>query len=224
MTNFFKKIFSKQNNNTEKDLESVCPYCRKVLDRKPQRKSKCPFCNNYIYVRSKQKIFPSVLLNKEDAIAVDWLRHLNNFGIKDIDFINERRGLSKKFGNEAKSTDVIWGLFNKLILKTKDLHSLKCIYYDMALFLNKEGKDCFSVLQQSAKMNLMKFKQAGVVEKVRILTVGEDSCEACRLLENKVFTIEEALEKMPIPCKECTHKLYDEKKGFCRCSYLAEFE
>ena len=98
------------------------------------------------------------------------------------------------------------------------------IYYEMALFLNKEGKDCFSVLQQSAKMNLMKFKQAGVVEKVRILTVGEDSCKACRLLENKVFTIEEALEKMPIPCKECTHKLYDEKKGFCRCSYLAEFE
>jgi len=79
MTNFFKKIFSKQNNNTEKDLESVCPYCSKVLDRKPQRKSKCPFYNNYIYVRSKQKIFPSVLLNKEDAIAVDWLRHLNNY-------------------------------------------------------------------------------------------------------------------------------------------------
>jgi len=224
MTNFFKKTTSKQNNNTEKESEVVCPYCKKVLEQKPQRKKKCPFCNNDIYVRSKQNIFSSTLLTKEDAMAVDWLKNLQNFGIKDNDFINKRRVLSKKFGKEAKSTDVIWGLFNELILKTKDLHSLKMIYYEMALFLNQEGKDCFSVLQQSAKMELMEFKQEGFIKKVRILTAGEDSCEACRRLENKVFTIEEALEKMPIPCNECTHKLYDEKRGFCRCCYLAEIE
>lgn len=33
------------------------------------------------------------------------------------------------------------------------------------------------------------------------------------------MTIEEALEKMPIPCKECTHTISDNKKGFCRCMY-----
>ncbi len=224
MTNFFKKILSKQNNNAENDLEPVCPYCRKVLDRKPQRKTKCPFCNNDIYVRTKQKIFPSTLLNKEDAVAVDWLKNLENFGIKDNDFLNKRRELFKKFGKEAESTDVIWGLFNELILKTKDLHSLKMIYYEMALFLNKEGKDFFQFLQQSAKMELMKFKQEGFIKKVRILTAGEDSCETCRRLENMVFTIEEALEKMPIPCKECTHKLYDKERGFCRCCYVAEID
>jgi len=61
------------------------------------------------------------------------------------------------------------------------------------------------------------------IKKVQIFTQQENSCEACRQLENKVFTIEEALEKMPIPCKECTQKLYDEKRGFCRCSYVAFF-
>ena len=222
MRKFLEKKFSKQNNNTKKELEAICPYCRVVLEQELQRKKKCPFCNNDIYVRSKQKIFSSTLLTKEDAIAVDWLKNLENFGIKDNDFINKRIELSKTFGKEAKSTDVIWGLFNELILKTKDLNSLKMIYYEMALFLNKEGKDCFSVLQQSAKMELMKFKQEGFVKKVRILTAGEDSCEACRRLENKVFTIKEALEKMPIPCKDCTRKLYDEKRGFCRCCYVAE--
>jgi len=224
MTNSLKKIFSKQNNNAEKDLEPVCPYCRKVLDRKPQRKTKCPFCNNDIYVRPKQKLFSSTLLTKEDALAVDRLKYLENFGFKGNDFINKRRELSKKFGKEAKSTDVIWGLFNELILKTEDLHSLKMIYYEMALFLNKEGKDCFTVLQQSAKMELMKFKQEGFIKKVRILTAGEDSCEACQRLGNKVITIEEALEKIPIPCKDCTRKLYDEKRGFCRCCYVAEID
>ena len=222
MTIFFKKMSSNQNNNTKKESEAVCPYCKKVLKQKPKRKKKCPFCNNDIYVRSKQKIFSSTLLNKEDAIAIDELKNLENFGIKNNDFINKKRKLSKKFGEEAKSADVIWGLFNELILKTKNLHSLQVIYYDMALFLNKEGKNCFSVLQKSAKMELMKYKQRGI-KKVQILTSGS-SCEACQRLEAKVFTIEEALEKMPIPCKECTNKLYDEKRGFCRCSYLAEIE
>jgi hypothetical protein len=224
MTNFFKQIFRKQSNNTEKESEAVCPYCKGVLKQKPQRKKKCPFCNNDIYVRSKQKVFSSTLLTREDAIAVDCLKNLENIGIKikDNDFKTKKRELSIKFGKEAKSSDVIWGLFNELILKMKDLHSLKMIYYEMALFLNKLGKDCFAVLQQSAKMELMKFKQDGFIKKVRILTAGEDSCEACRWLENQVFTIEEALEKMPIPCKECTYKLYDEKRGFCRCCYAAE--
>ncbi len=108
-------------------------------------------------------------------------------------------------------------------MKTKDLHSLKIIYYEMSLFLNKLGKDCFAVRQQSAKIELMKIKQDGFI-KVRILTAGENSCEACRRLENQVYTIEETLEKMPIPCSACKTKLYDEKRGFCRCCYMAEID
>lgn len=154
-----------------------------------------------------------------------WLSILSQYGITEKDFDIHKGKLSKKFGQEARNRDVIWSIFNELLIKkNKDLNSLKMIYYEMALFLNEEGKDCFAVLQQSHKMELMKFKQDGFVKKVRILTAGKDSCEACRQLENKVFTIEEALEKMPIPCKECTHKLYDEKRGFCRCCYVAEIE
>lgn len=224
MTNFLRKIFNKRNGNIEKELEMACPHCKNILKQKPQRKKKCPFCGNDIYVRSKQKIFSSPFLNKEDALAMDWLKKLGDFGIKDSDFINKRKELSEKFGKEAKSTDVIWGLFNELILKTKDLCLLKTIYYSMALFLNEDGKDCFTILQQSAKMELMRFKQEGFIEKVKILTAGKDSCEACRCLENKIFTIEEALKKMPIPCKECTHKIHNNKKSFCRCCYLAKIE
>jgi hypothetical protein len=218
MAMFFKKMHRQQNDITKKDLEPVCPYCGNVLDKKPKRKTKCPFCNNDIYVRSKQSIFASTLLIREDAIAIDELKNLENYGIKDKDFIKKRRELSKKLGKEAGSTDVIWSLFNELKLKTKDLHTLSMIYYAMALFSNKEGKDSFTLLQQSAKMKLMDYKQRGV-KKVKILTGGEESCEVCRRLENKVFTIKEALETMPIPQKECTHKLYDKKRGFCKCEY-----
>jgi len=152
-----------------------------------------------------------------------WLRNLEQYGIIEKEFDIHKDKLSKKFGQEANDRDVIWSIFNELLTKIRDLHSLKMIYYEMALFLNEEGKDCFTILQQSAKMELMRLKEEGI-KKVRILTASEDSCEACRRLENKIFTIEEALEKMPIPCKECTYKLYDEKRSFCRCCYVAEIE
>jgi len=95
----------------------------------------------------------------------------------------------------------------------------------MALFKNQRGKDCFVTLQQSHKMELYECKQQGeFIKKVRIFTGGKDSCDACQQLDGKIFTIDEALQKMPIPNKECTFKLYDENRGFCRCSYNAEIE
>lgn len=33
------------------------------------------------------------------------------------------------------------------------------------------------------------------------------------------MSLEEALEKMPVPCKECSHTISDNKRGFCRCMY-----
>ena len=30
--------------------EAQCPYCNALLERKPQRKKKCPSCGNYIRV------------------------------------------------------------------------------------------------------------------------------------------------------------------------------
>ena len=50
--------------------------------------------------------------------------------------------------------------------------------------------------------------------------MGINSCEACRKLDGKVFTIEKALEEMPIPVIECTTNMYDKNRGFCRCCYI----
>lgn len=199
-----------------------CPYCNAFLEKIPKRKTKCPFCTKEIYVRSKQSIFFSKLLKYEDALAVDSLIKLENYGINESKFHKKKKELSSKFGNEAKSGDIIWGIYNELILNIKDRHSLKMIYYEMGILMNKEGKDGFALLQQSAKMDLLCFKEEGFIKKVRIMIAGEDSCEDCKKWDNKVFTLQEALELMPIPERQCSHKLYDEKQGFCRCCYLGE--
>lgn len=214
---FIKQAFSVPKVKDNGDIQPICPHCGKGLDKKPMRKTKCPFCRNDIYVRTKQKIFPSALLRKEDAIAADWLK---NLGIKDRDFFKEREMLSKKCGEIAKSTDVIWSLFNRRLLPKASLEDSSSLYYSMALFLNQLGKDFFSLLQQSRKMELMRYKRYRWCKKVKIAS-NEEGCETCRRLKGRTLTIKEALKKMPIPCKECTNTLYDKSKGFCWCYYEA---
>lgn len=205
------------------ESEPICPYCKKILNQRPKRKMKCPSCGNDIYVRSKPRVFSTTLLTKDESMAVDWFNKLEYQGIEQWDFINKREELTKKFGKSSNSTDIIWGLFNQLVLKANDPASLKLIYYEMALFLYQEGRDFFDVLQDSAKMRLVEYKQSGIIKKVKVTTVS-DSCAECQKLKNQIFTIDEALEKMPIPIRNCTHQIKDGQPGWCRCIYVAEFD
>jgi len=205
MVSLFKKKLNVKNINTGENLQPICPYCKEILDKIPKRKSKCSFCKKDIYVRSRQKIFSSNILKKDDAIAVDWFKRLEDFGIKVNDFSDKRIELSKKFGQEAKSTDVIWGLFNKLILKETDLQELKILYFEMALFLNNENKDSVWVAQLSHEMELKYWKQQRVIKGVEIF--ADQCCDECRKLHKKVLTIDEAIEEKLLPNPDCTNKL-----------------
>ncbi|MBL7075672.1 hypothetical protein ISS37_10600 [candidate division KSB1 bacterium] len=234
MTDFFKKIFNKQRSNTGRESEPICPYCKKILEQRPQRKKKCPFCKNFIYTRRLPPNYEIVLVTEDEAKKIDlekekfffrqrWLDTLKQYGITERIFNIRKDELSQRNQKEANDRDVFWSLFNEInqeAMKTGDFQTLKTIYYSMAMFLNEEGKECFDLLQQSAKMELLVIKRRGVIKKVQIITAGHNSCSNCRKSENKIFSIDEALEKMPIPCKECTTTLYDENKGFCRCRYI----
>jgi hypothetical protein len=147
-----------------------------------------------------------------------WLNILYSYGINEKDISNTSQQLFKKFGKEPNDNDIIWSLFNQVVLKTRDYQTLKMIYYEMALFLNEEGKDFFHVLQQSKRMELIVYKQRGV-KKVEILAAS-NSCEHCQKLNGKILTINEALEEMFIPCEECTHIISVAHRGFCRCCYV----
>jgi len=120
-------------------------------------------------------------------MAVDWFKRLEDFGIKVNDFSDEKIELSRKFGQEAKSTDVIWGLFNGLISKTKNQDSLGMIYYEIALFLNEEGKDSLEIRRQSQKISLLSLKKSEVVKGVEILATSE-SCDECQKLNGNKYT------------------------------------
>ena len=86
---------------------------------------------------------------------IDWLKILGGYGVVKQDFEITKAQLSEKFKQEPSNQDILLSLFQQLIAKNKnDLHKLKMIYYEMALFLNEQGKDCSTELQLCTKWTL----------------------------------------------------------------------
>lgn len=243
MKKLIKKIFSGKSTETKEDIKaskddnskSICPYCKIELEQKPSRKKKCTSCEKYIYLRTSPSTRKKLLVTEDEAKDIDiewekqylinkWKDTFQQYGITEKEYENYREELRKKWEREPNERDIAWSIFNKLLfLKHRDLHDLQMIYYQMALFLNEEGKDFFKILQQSSKTELLKMKKEGYIEKVKIMA-SDDSCESCKKLNDKLLFIDEAIEKLPIPCEECSHIMDSGKRGFCRCLYNAEIE
>ena len=190
-----------------------CPYCQNILEKKPSRKTSCPFCKKHIYIKS------SKLVTEEEAKAIEqkwkFTHDLAKLKISEKEYDDHKAKLAKKFGFEPIFFDVAWDLLNARALrlaKSRNFNNLGILYYEMARFLNEEGKDFFHVLKQSKEMELEHLKTMGV-KKVEIMC-GPGACPSCLKLDKKILAIDEALKIMPVPNKDCTNVLYD---NFCRC-------
>lgn len=205
---------------SEDQIQASCPHCETLLKDVPKKKKRCPACGSYIYVRTKQNLFPSTLLIEDDALAADEFEKLKAHGITKKDFMDGKSRLSREKGTKVSSIDICLSLYDELILQTTDLNLLKFLYFEKSLFLYYTGGDFFKPLQTSAKMELMAYQNEGI-KKVSIFA-GGDSCPECQKLSGRVYTIDEALREKPIPCKACSHQLHEGKAGWCRCHYTPQ--
>jgi len=207
-----------------RENQPTCPHCNSKLDKSPERKTKCSSCKNDIYVRKKQNIFGSVFLAKNDAIASDYFNTISGYGLNEADYFRKYEQLKNRFKTQPNSLDVIWGLFNDLILehyKLNDLQFLVSIHYTQALFLDQQNKGFYHVLKQSRKMELQYIKKNQISQYVEISGAG--GCIECKNIEGRKYPIDVALKEMPLPVRNCKFKLNSER-GFCRCMYLAVFD
>lgn len=208
----FKRIVSSKTQDSAQKVDvksSNCPYCNHELSEKPSRKKKCPNCGNYIYVRKGR------LLTEEDSKIEDWITRVESLGITKKYFIDQREKLSKEFGKQASVNDTAWRILNLLVTKKLKLFDLKVIYLEMAHIASTEGKNTKPYILEAAKYDLLNYKEMGV-KKVKITNCNDQHfCEECRKLQDKVFTVTQALKDYPIPnkCKNPTG---------CRCWYVAE--
>ncbi len=178
-------------------------------------------------MRSAQELFPATLLTEQDARVVDHFHTLQGagtFGVDRDDFFQEGEKLTQRFGKQPASGDVLWSLYNRLAHDSMSSGAAPSpfLYFLMAHYLYEDGRDFFHLLEQSRKMELTAYKRDGIFDKVYVITTRDASCEACQKLDGKVFTVDEALEHMPIPCKDCTFDFAGTgQPGWCRCLYGA---
>lgn len=77
-----------------------------------------------------------------------WLKKLKEYSFTEKDFNSDKKEMTKQFGKKAPDSDVIWGLFNKAIIKNRNNRDkLKELYYLMASFLKSENRPKEQILQ-----------------------------------------------------------------------------
>ncbi len=129
-------------------LDNTCPSCGVVLSQRPSRKTKCPHCGDFIFVRTRPFDRQRVLVTEEQArvLEAEWLSFarvqirptLNQEEMERI-----RPLLAKKFGKPPSDSDVAWAYLNQ---KTLDYarHRQWGLYRNtrlsMAAVLEEKGK------------------------------------------------------------------------------------
>ena len=98
------------------NLEPICPYCNKSLEKKPKRRSKCPHCGNYFLVRTRPQDRQQALVTEDQAEEIS-NQYNAGYGRDPENWLRElRKEWDKKWGELNKqSTEYtkngFWGLY-----------------------------------------------------------------------------------------------------------------
>jgi len=64
-------LFEKLKGKKQSTPNNRCPHCNAILEPVPQRKKKCPICNQYIFVRTRPLDKQRVLVTEEGSKQID---------------------------------------------------------------------------------------------------------------------------------------------------------
>jgi phage FluMu protein Com len=209
-----------------------CPNCKGVLEKMPIKNRRCPFCDQLIFIKTRRESYTRILMTEEEARQIDeeWRQieeeqslviFAKQLGISREMLEIRKKELTESMGKPVMTRGAIWSLMNsKMIelIKNEDWHALSQLYFAQSLFLRKDGEKFFHVLQKSRTCSLKEYQARGIT-KVEILGNADSSCEICRALKGKVFSISKVMKMMPIPISKC-----ENKGGYCRCVYSPVIE
>lgn len=148
--------------------------------------------------------------DRQKALSV-----LESFGMREEDLLGARQR------SEASDTEAVVAILKRVAANAENLHERKMAFYYLATYAERDGLPFVEYLTEASRCDLLTYKQTGRVKKVEILTAGPgNACPECEAQRGKVFTIEEALSTMPLPCSACSRKLLGTQVGFCRCTWL----
>ena len=179
-------------------VSPACPYCGVIQEPPPQRRRKCKDCDQIIHTRTDRLERKRYLLTEKQAEQAE----------------RERR-------------DARWKELSQQVqdaMRCSDWQSLRHAYYEQASILFAEGRPHRHVMQEAMKASLMEFRRAGIAS-VRVRTARDERvCDECSALDGTVFTVTEAMKRMPIPGPACRDgEERNPHGGRCRCIYGGVF-
>jgi hypothetical protein len=225
---------------------AVCPYCGEAFSSFPKRKRKCPSCENVIVIWRGRDRKERVLVTEARAAALVIEGEEERAKIKaqyDADPERRVRRVARAvdgygFSDEeirgqvsvsASEGDAKWALLQQATLRYMgegDFDRLASVYHTKALQLDQEGKNFQRMLAQVSEMKLRAIQKLerecpGMIQGVKI--ESSQLCATCKRSDGKRFSIQQAFELRPLPCKGCTCRMKSEQEGFCNCDYSIEF-
>ena len=133
------KAQPQKRSEPKDERKAECPYCRQSLAKIPGRKTKCPHCGKFMFVRTRPKDNVRVVVTKEEADKIDeeWAivsgTHDEYIAEKVIDALNF--GFPFSTAMLIKNEDFIFEILNiKNYTKRKDLERVR------ARIIGKKGK------------------------------------------------------------------------------------
>lgn len=164
-------------------------------------------------------------MSKESHLSrSEAIQRITRWGFTAEQYDQAEINFAKNHKTPPLADDVLLDIYNDLLLKyakADDFSNLHRLNYEIAVFYDELNRDPQSKLEQAAYWQLMEYKKNYAdITQVKISS-APDACPACLAHNGKVYAIEQALEEMPIPHKQCTHSLHSIKHSFCRCEYIA---
>jgi DNA-directed RNA polymerase subunit RPC12/RpoP len=127
------------------NLDAVCPYCGKSLEKKPGRKKKCPHCGKYIYVRTRPSDGKRVLVTVGQMKVIEDLRPKTEEQRREYEreYAESEAALRKRHGHIPAVSDVLWRMLNKRLIsyaQRGDWGFYTNTRFEMAELLEREQK------------------------------------------------------------------------------------
>jgi hypothetical protein len=191
-----------------------CPSCLHLLDKKPTRKSICPYCSEHIIVRNGSLYsisgWEKEELNRRREV------HLGFLGYSHKDYLRHYDQLKKKFGCDPEFLDIVSSMINQKIIQLMKLEpnemyrEMKSLYINYADILVCEGKDNKDKLREANKYEALFLQTIGFDHiEVKLNNYIKNPCEFCGQESGKKYSMSELIEK-----------LSDSKSGAYCCCYF----
>lgn len=152
---------------------------------------------------------------KRDMTRKGALRLTKQIGLSANDFTLKEKQLSVRAIPAAR--DIFWSLANDalgLYSRQRKWQDLKVVYWTLARQQFEQGQPHLDFLRQAAKAELQHLRSVDIIKGARI-AAGPDACSPCRENNGRTYSVQQAMQTMPIPNPTC-------QNGWCRCAWMGE--